>query len=84
MGKNEGTDAGVALKGCLSLLAASRASLVLVNLEDLWLETMPQNVPSTTYEYPNWRRRARYSFNEFCQMPQVTDTLQTVNLLREK
>ena len=77
-------DASAALRGCLSLLAASQAYAVLVNLEDLWLETMPQNVPSTSNEYPNWQRKARYSFNQFCQMPQILDTLGIINHLRKQ
>ena len=47
------------LKACLSLLAASQARIIIVNLEDLWLEIEPQNIPSTKTEYPNWQRRAR-------------------------
>ncbi|MBI4188283.1 MAG: 4-alpha-glucanotransferase [Chloroflexi bacterium] len=70
-------------KACLSFLAASQARLVLVNLEDLWLEIQPQNVPGTVTEHPNWQRKARYSFEEFCQMPQVTDTLRMVNMVRK-
>jgi len=72
------------LKACLSFLAASRARIVLVNLEDLWLEAQPQNVPSTVKEYPNWRRKAKYTFEQFCQLPQVIDTLKTVNGLRKR
>jgi 4-alpha-glucanotransferase len=34
--------------------------------------------------YPNWRRKARYSLEEFCQMSQVTDTLRAINRLRGK
>ena len=77
-------DACAAFSGSLSFLAASRARVVLVNLEDLWLETMPQNIPSTTDEYPNWQRKARYSLDQFCQMPQVADTLHTINHLRKQ
>lgn len=40
-------------------LAASDADSLLLNLEDLWGETDPQNVPGTTDEYPNWRRKTR-------------------------
>ena len=71
------------LKACLACLAASRAQLVLVNLEDLWLETQPQNVPSTIAEYPNWQHKMRRTFEEFCQMSQVIDILQTVARLRQ-
>jgi 4-alpha-glucanotransferase len=72
------------LKACLSFLAASRTRMVLLNLEDLWLETRSQNVPSTGAECPNWRRKARYALEEFCQMPQVIDTLRTINELRKR
>ena len=43
--------------GCLAYLAKSPAKTVLVNLEDLLLERMPQNVPGTGTERPNWRRK---------------------------
>jgi 4-alpha-glucanotransferase len=72
------------LKACLSFLAASQAGMVLINLEDLWLETRPQNIPSTKTEYPSWQNRARYSLEEFCQLPEVVDTLRIVNLLRKR
>ncbi|MFC1989385.1 4-alpha-glucanotransferase [Chloroflexota bacterium] len=72
------------LKACLSFLAASQTRMVLLNLEDLWLETRPQNVPSTRTECPNWRRKAQYALEEFCQMPQVVDTLRTINELRKR
>ena len=58
--------------------------MMLVNLEDLWLEERPQNVPGTTDEYPNWRRPARYPFERFRQMPRVTGTLKRVDELRKK
>jgi 4-alpha-glucanotransferase len=52
------------LRALLLVVAGSRASLVLVNLEDLWLEEHPQNVPGTTDERANWRRKARYTLEE--------------------
>ena len=39
-------------------LGRSRAGLVLASMEDLWMETEPQNVPGTPAA-ENWRRRAR-------------------------
>jgi 4-alpha-glucanotransferase len=47
--------------GCMGFLEKSKASIVLQNLEDLWGETKPQNIPATTTEHANWRRRLRYS-----------------------
>jgi len=82
--KKADVDTLSALKACLSFLADSRAQIVLVNLEDLWLETQPQNIPGIHDIYPNWRRKARYSLDEFCQMPQVTDTLNLIDLLRKR
>lgn len=69
------------LKGCLEWLAASPARLVLVNLEDLWLETLPQNVPGTNHERPNWRRKARYGFEEFRERPEVIERLRRLSEL---
>ncbi len=45
-GKGAATDAAL-LRLRLDHLAASPARMVLVNLEDLWQETEPQNVPGT-------------------------------------
>jgi 4-alpha-glucanotransferase len=78
-------DTAVLLKGCLSFLAASRARMVLVNLEDLWLETRSHNIPSTgEEEYPNWQRRAQYTFEQFCQLSQVVGTLPIIQGLRKR
>jgi 4-alpha-glucanotransferase len=52
------------LAGALAWLAASPARLVLVNLEDLWLETEPQNVPGTGPERPNWRGKTARALEE--------------------
>ena len=40
------------------------ASVLLVNVEDLWLETEPQNLPGTGQERPNWRRKLRRTLEE--------------------
>ena len=48
-------------EGCMTFLEKSSASIVLQNLEDLWGETRPQNIPATTTEHANWQRRLRYS-----------------------
>ncbi len=57
----------------LEHLAPSPARMVLVNLEDLWGETEPQNVPGTHTERPNWRRKARFHFEEFSTKPEVVE-----------
>jgi 4-alpha-glucanotransferase len=72
-----------ALTAALDYVASSPARMVLVNLEDLWLETARQNVPGTTTEYPNWRRRTRYPFERIKVMPTVKGTLTRVDRLRK-
>ncbi|HEV2493739.1 MAG TPA: 4-alpha-glucanotransferase [Terriglobia bacterium] len=70
------------VRAFLSFLSSSPAELVLVNLEDLWMERKPQNVPGTNRQRPNWRRKARHSLEAFCQMPQVLDILREVKRQR--
>jgi 4-alpha-glucanotransferase len=72
------------LRAFLTFLSASSADMVLVNLEDLWLETEPQNVPGTGEERPNWLRKARFSFEEFKGMPEVIDLLKEVQQIRQQ
>jgi len=55
-------------EGCVEFLEKSRAAIVLHNLEDLWGETKPQNIPATTTEHSNWRRRMRYSMERLSRL----------------
>ena len=73
-----------ALEGCLNYLAASPAPIALATLEDLWLETQPQNTPGTFLERPNWRRKTRYSFEQFRALPAVRRILAAVDAARRK
>jgi 4-alpha-glucanotransferase len=68
-------DIGLVLKACLSFLADSRAQILLVNMEDLWLEAEQQNIPGVVEGHPNWQRKARYDFDSFSTMPEVLDLL---------
>jgi 4-alpha-glucanotransferase len=71
------------LRACLEYLAASPARMVLVNLEDLWQETEPQNVPGTQEDQrPNWRRKARLTFEEMTRRPEVVEMLERIDQLR--
>jgi 4-alpha-glucanotransferase len=59
---DEAARCAAAMHGLTAWLANSDASLVLMNLEDLWLEPRPQNVPGTSSERPNWQRPFARSF----------------------
>lgn len=48
-------------------LGMSAARWVLLNLEDLWLETASQNTPGTSTERINWRRKTRFSLEQIRQ-----------------
>jgi 4-alpha-glucanotransferase len=51
------TDVERAMVGATADLAAGPAEVVLVALDDLALDPVPQNVPGTTTQRPNWQRR---------------------------
>ncbi|MGE0683894.1 MAG: 4-alpha-glucanotransferase [Candidatus Binatia bacterium] len=75
------TDPQEILLACLSFIAASPARMVLLNAEDLWLETRPQNFPGTGEERPNWRKKTADRFELWSQHPRVTTALQAINFL---
>jgi len=56
-------------------LAHSRAGTVLVNLEDLWAEERPHNVPGTWRERPNWLRRSARSLESLAHDPHIESVL---------
>jgi 4-alpha-glucanotransferase len=70
------------LKAILLLLASSRAYALLLNLEDLWLEIHPQNIPGTTRSQ-NWSRKAHYSVDEFSKSARIADILNKINNTRK-
>jgi 4-alpha-glucanotransferase len=78
-GYDRACDAFGVMRGLSAYLAASAAQLALVTLEDLWLETEPQNVPGTAYERPNWRRRLRLRLDEIRTDPRVSETIAAFN-----
>lgn len=57
----------------VGLLAATPSMLFLLNQEDLTKETEQQNLPGTTAEYPNWRRKMRFSVEELRAMAEARD-----------
>lgn len=44
----------------VGFLASTPCSMMILNQEDLFKETEQQNLPGTTAEYPNWRRKMRF------------------------
>jgi 4-alpha-glucanotransferase len=48
----------------VGFLASTPSKLMVLNQEDLLKETEQQNLPGTTQEYPNWRRKMRCTVEE--------------------
>jgi 4-alpha-glucanotransferase len=65
-------------------LAAGPARLVLLNIEDLWLETEPQNVPGTSDERPNWCRKLSPQLEDIPGLPLVDAILREVAAARAR
>lgn len=63
-------------------LARGPARVALVNLEDLWLETRPQNTPGTGPELPNWKNRAIRGLEEMMGDEKVEGVLKRVSAER--
>ena len=80
----EAPDTAAILQAWLFLMAKSDANLLLVNLEDLWLEPAPQNVPGTWEERPNWRRKAKFSLESIREIQSIAEALKTIDELRKQ
>jgi len=57
----------------IGYLASTPSMLLLLNQEDLTKETEQQNLPGTTWQYPNWKRKMRFSIEELETLPGALD-----------
>ena len=48
----------------IGFLAQTPSALFLLNQEDLTKETEQQNLPGSTAQYPNWRRKMKWEVEE--------------------
>jgi len=71
------------LRAVLDRLAASPAETTLINLEDLWLETQPQNIPGTSGRH-NWRRKARFTLGDILSDAEVVCLLRRFDAIRRR
>lgn len=65
-------------RALLEYLAASQAEMMLVTLEDLWLAPLSHNVPGTTHERPNWRRRMHQTLADITGDATIAATLRAI------
>jgi 4-alpha-glucanotransferase len=71
------------MEACYKYMASSPTGVVLINMEDLWLEPRPQNVPGTGHERPNWRRRAVRTLEDFTADPAINALLDEIDRRRK-
>jgi len=55
----------------VGLLASTPCKLMVLNQEDLLKETEQQNLPGSTAEYPNWRRKMKCTVEELWGSPEI-------------
>lgn len=78
-------DDRTALIGALDFLSSSEAESILVNLEDLWSETEPQNVPGTSSEErPNWQRKLPRDIEGIFESLEVVEILRMIDDRRKR
>jgi 4-alpha-glucanotransferase len=57
----------------IGYLALTPSMLLLINQEDLTKEIAQQNLPGTTWQYPNWSRKMHFRLDELYSAKQATD-----------
>lgn len=79
----EKEDVKSVLEAVLLYLASSQARLVLINLEDLWGETLPQNMPGTVDDKVNYCRKLKYGIEDFTHFEWLNEILYRVDKSRK-
>jgi 4-alpha-glucanotransferase len=67
----------------LAFMASGDPDFMLINLEDMWLETRWQNVPGTMTEHPNWVHKFRKSLEEIAADPKLAKALARIDAIRK-
>ncbi len=57
----------------IGFLAQTPSVLLLLNQEDLTKETEQQNLPGSTAEYPNWRRKMKWTVEQLRELKEARD-----------
>jgi len=80
--RGETADVLDVLRCTLAWLGASQARYVLLNLEDLWLETHQPNIPGIGSAYPSWRHRAAITMEQISSSTHIRELVQIVQRAR--
>jgi 4-alpha-glucanotransferase len=52
----------------IGFLTQTQSAVMVLNQEDLTKELDQQNLPASTHQYPNWRRKMKYSVEELREL----------------
>lgn len=77
------TDSASIRDGLLAFMASGDADFMLINLEDMWLETRWQNVPGTMTEHANWVHKFRLSLEEIATDSRLAKALSRIDGIRK-
>lgn len=76
-------DTRAVMAALLEVVGTSEAQIVLVAIEDLWLELKAQNVPGTVTPQ-NWRRPAAFALDELDDMTEIVEVLRRLAAARTR
>jgi 4-alpha-glucanotransferase len=62
-----------------AFLASSASAITMVQIDDITLEATPVNVPATSTEHPNWRRRLSKTLQEVADDPKFHALVKLLN-----
>ena len=65
-------------------LARSRSQLMMVQLEDILLQSEQMNVPGTIDEYPNWRHKIAIDLEDWLEQSEIEQFASAISLEREQ
>ncbi|HYZ15310.1 MAG TPA: 4-alpha-glucanotransferase [Candidatus Acidoferrum sp.] len=65
-------------------LAASPCAIVMAQLDDILGERSPVNIPGTSTQYPNWRRKLAATLESLSEDPRLTRLCNALNELRPR
>ncbi len=57
----------------VGLISMARSRLMALTIEDLFKETEQQNLPASTWQHPNWRRKMKFAVEELRTAPFARD-----------
>ena len=78
----EEPDAGALARAVHTWLARTKSVLAMAQIDDLTDEIEPVNVPTTSLEHPNWRRRISLTLREMADSPRFNDIADIFNTER--